>query len=87
MRFLIIGSKYSVLLASYLTGTGGCLVDIDGLACLALARMQRAVMTTEASDVRRPLATATPTMTPGTASPLSINASPSPVSITPLTSI
>ena len=47
--------------------------------------MQTAVVTTDTSDARRPLATATPTITPGTASPLSINATPStsPVSTIP----
>ena len=49
--------------------------------------MQTAVMTAEASDARIQLTTATPTMTPGTAPPLNINASPFPASITPVNKI
>lgn len=47
--------------------------------------MQTAVMTTEASDARKQLTTATPTMTPGTAPPLNVNASPSPALTVPVT--
>ena len=71
------------ILITHLIGTAGRLVGLAGLACLVLALMQTAVMTTDASDATRQLATATPTMTPGTAPPLNVNASLSPISTTP----